>query len=111
MNCDTEKLYEPICGYLLKISDGEKLNSGDDKALRHLLCQYWATSCPEDNPCRPNTCLFARPENWIAFHGYESALDLLDNFDYENVKVLKIKCKNSIDALDVWGARLPGNPT
>lgn len=54
MNCDAEKLYDPICDYLLKISDGKELNADDDNALRDLLHQFWATTCPEENPCEPH---------------------------------------------------------
>jgi hypothetical protein len=109
MNCKAEILYENMRIYLNKLSDGKTLDKVDDQALRSLLDQYWNVDCPEGATCRPNTCRLAKPEDWIAHHGYTCAGEMLLYFEYEEVTVLKIKERKSIDALDAHWARRPGN--
>ena len=110
MYCDAERYYDDMLRYLMKLSDGETLGRADDKALRCLLDQYWSVKCPEDGTaCKPNTCRLARPEDWVEYHGYTCAGELLNCFEYDKVKVLRLKNRDPLDALDAPWARRPSH--
>lgn len=109
-SCEESSLFEGLCFYLQKLSDGESLSFSEDKALRKLLDLYWNSSCPEGKSCRSNTCEFARGGiSWIEYLGYVALYDLLDHFDYVDVKPLRLKRRPSLDALDATWARRTGH--
>lgn len=108
--CEESSLFDGLCHYLQKLSDGESLSFAEDKSLRRLLDRYWDSSCPAGKPCRANNCQFARiGVPWIEYHGYVALYDLLDHFNYVDVKPLRLKHRPSIDALDASWARRPGH--
>ncbi|EKO3409299.1 hypothetical protein R1U54_001361 [Vibrio fluvialis] len=110
MSCDAERLYLSIEPLIKKLSDGAVLVVEEDKRLRELLDEYWDIECPsEAEACRANSCIYAVPYSWIEYHGYISMNDLLGHFDYENMKVLELKNKNSVDMLGAKWARRPGH--
>jgi len=107
--CGAEALFDEIEKYLQKLSDGVRLSKSEDKKLRSILDQYWGIECPEGKTCLPNTCLFAKPITWVEYHGYTSLGELLCYFEYEDIEVLKLKNRGSIDTLDAHWARRGGH--
>ncbi|ELX7501884.1 hypothetical protein SKP08_001949 [Vibrio fluvialis] len=110
MYCDARSIYLSIESLIQKLSDGITLDSSEDNKLRELLDEYWDIECPsEQGACQANTCMYAAPHSWIEYHGYVSMNELLWYFDYENMKVLELKNKNSVDMLAAKWARRPGH--
>ena len=93
MSCPAENIFEKMENHLKNLSDGVTLSRADDRALRSLLDAYWVTPpCPIDQPpCNRDTCNLARSNDWITFHGYRDAGQLLDYFEYEGIKNLRLK--------------------
>ena len=106
--CEAEKLFPQIEILIKRLSDGESLSKREDKSLRKLIDEYWEIECPEKQ-CAPNSCPFAKPDDWIEFHGYKTLADLLWYFEYEGIKKLQLKNKGSIDTLDAHWAKRPGH--
>jgi len=104
--CNAEVIFTDLHDLFKKISD-EKLKSIKDKEkLIKLLDQYWEIECPEDNQWTPRTCLYAKPINWIEFHGYTCMADLIKRYDYEENGIIDLKNHKTIDPLKAhWACR------
>jgi hypothetical protein len=107
MSCAAENIFESMESLLKKLSDGATLATSEDKALRKLLAEYWAVKCPSDQICNRNTCNLARTNDWISYHGYSCAAQLLEYFKYEGVKHLSLK--SFVEPSKPWVMRRPGH--
>jgi len=107
--CDSEGLFQPIYDFMKKLSDGELESEKDKKGLIKLLNQYWDIECPENNKCAPGTCSFAKPIDWIEYHGYTCLRDLIAHYEYETDGITKLKNHSSINPLDAPWARRNGH--
>jgi len=107
--CDAETMFQLIHDLLKKLSDNELKSKKDKSALVKLLNEYWDIECPEDNNCMANTCSFAKPIDWVEYHGYTCLRNLIGRYDYEEHGVTKLKNRTTIDPLDAPWARRDGH--
>ena len=107
IQCEAERYFSSLEKLIKKLSDKTTLQDDDDRKLRNLLDNYWNVECPFD--CVPNRCSYADPKTWIEYHGYTCMADLLLHFEYEELGVLELKDKKSIDALAAHWGRRPGH--
>jgi hypothetical protein len=92
MSCPAENIFEKMECHLKDLSNGVTLSKADDRALRNLLDEYWGVVCPTDQPpCNRDICNIARKLEWAEYHGYKTPAELLESFEYRNVKVLRLK--------------------
>jgi hypothetical protein len=107
--CDAERIFQPLHDLLKKLSDSELTAKNDKNELVNLLNEYWDIECPEDNACTANTCSFAKPIDWVEYHGYTCLADLIYRYNYEDDGVMELKDRKAIDPLDAPWARRNGH--
>ncbi len=103
----THDFYDGIIILLKKVSDRIPLNRAEQKALKGLLDRWHSTVCPEAG-CRPERCPFARPLDWVEYHGHARFCDLINSLDTSE-PITSLPERRSIDPLSASWALRPGH--
>jgi hypothetical protein len=105
--CETYDFYEEIHALLKDISDGVDPSPDKERGLTVLLDRWDAISCP-DTGCGPGSCPYARPIDWVEYHGYPTLYDLISGLD-QSRSIRSIPKASGIDPLDATWAIRPGH--
>lgn len=102
--CATNNFYDEICALIKKLSDRSSLTKDENQRLVELLDEWDDTECPETG-CHANFCPFAKPIDWVEFHGYTCLFALIEQLD-RSKKITDIPQSSGIDPLKAhWALR------
>ena len=95
-------MFEPLESLLRKEFYKGALSEQEEEKKNDLINRYWEIQCPRGYPCRPNTCSFSKPIDWLGYRGYTSLKDCLN-------KMRSGKKAKHLDAFKADWARQQGH--
>lgn len=105
MRCETAGFYDEIRKLLENIAYERPIDQFGAAKLKLLLDRWDTIDCPEGG-CRAEMCEFARPLNWVEFHGYQSLYELIEDLD-QNKPISSIPVKPGFEITRAtWARRL-----
>jgi len=105
--CEAAEFFNEINDLLKRLSDGESLSRKQAQDLNSLLDRWDEVECPETG-CIPDHCQYAKPLDWVEYHGYDCLYSLIYHLD-QTKPITEIPDAGSIDPLDAPWARRPGH--
>jgi len=104
---DVIDFFEEIHNLLLLKSDQKHLSKTQETRLAKLIDWWNNFECPEGR-CTATECPYAKPIDWVEFHGYTDLHDLISHLDATKA-ITEIPSRKTIDPLKAPWARRPGH--